>query len=858
MPLSSGTRLGPYEIVVAIGAGGMGEVYRARDPRLGRDVALKVLPRAVANELEALTRFEREARAIAAISHPHILAIYDTGLDGDVAYVVTELVEGVTLREAIAAGPLPQRKAIEYGVQIARGLAAAHERGIVHRDLKPENIIIGTDGLVKILDFGLARSMAADPDRGDSPTLLTQTAPGVLLGTVGYLAPEQARGAAVDHRADLFSLGCVLYEMLAGRSPFHRETPAETLAAILREDPPPLSPTHTSPILERVIARCLEKSPGERFQSARDVAFALDAVSGASTGGEAVVAAPAPRRRRWVVPAALVLAVLAVLVSFVAGTRVASRTSGSTPRFTRLSFDYGTIRSARFSPDGATIVYGGAWQGEAIRIFQTRTDNVRPTRLDLPPADVLSVSSSGELLISLGRTFTGWVSNGTLAQVPLLGSSPRPLLADVRDADRIPATDQMIVVRRINGRDQLEFPVNHRVYATRGYVSHPKVSADGTRVAFLDHPLYGDDRGFVAVVDRAGRWQHLTEEYQGLEGLAWSPDGDEIWFSGTPSGKNFTIDAVAAAGGPARRVYDAPTSLQLLDVRENGQALVTAQVLSGTIHGRGPRDAFERDLAWGGFPVARAVSADGTLVAGAIVDAASADYDAFVRPIDGAQPVSMGHGSPQDISSDNRWLLTMTPSQPPKVLLVPIGPGDPRRVDLPGISPVSARFFPGGDVFVAGTTDGGRQEWLRVRLADGHRESIAHPPDMEVGFAYGARVEVSPDAPELAYAQPGRVFRIPLAGGEPRVLLALGSGETFVRWGADTEHVFVAQSQGNRTRVFRVAVITGRREPVHDIFVTDRAGALSSPNILLSRNGDTYVYWFGRMVGSLYLVDGLR
>ena len=864
--LETGTRVGPYEIVAAIGAGGMGEVYRARDARLARDVALKVLPQAVANAPEALARFEREARAIAAISHPNILAIYDTGRDGDVAYVVTELVEGVTLRDAIASDPLPRSKAIDYAVQIARGLAAAHERGIVHRDLKPENIIVGPDGQVKILDFGLARTMPVEADRGNSPTLLTPTAPGVVLGTVGYLAPEQARGAAaVDHRADLFSFGCVLYEMLSGRSPFRRDTSAETLAALLREDPPPLSATQASPALERVIRRCLEKSPGERFQSSRDVGFALDAVSGSSASGEAVAALPPQGRRRWIAPVALVIVVLAALVSFVAGTRMASPVAGSSPRFTRLSFDYGAVRSARFSPDGATVVYGGAWRGDAIRIFETRTDNVHPTPLDLPPADVLSLSSSGELLISPGRTFTGWLADGALARVPLLASSPRPLEEHVRDADWIPGTDAVMVVRRVNGRDRLEFPRGHPLYETKGYISHPRVSADGTRVAFLDHPLYGDDRGFVAIVGPSTPMRRLTHEYQGLEGLAWSPDGSEVWFSGTEAGGEFRIEAIAVAGGAgpgvARHVYGAPISLQLLDVRKNGQALVTAHVLSGTLHGRGPRDAFERDLAWGGFPVARVVSADGTLIGGAIVDAGHADYDAFLRPIDAAQPVPMGHGSPQDISRDNRWLLTLTPSQPPKLLLVPIGPGEPRPVVLPGISPVAARFFPpdGAHIFVAGTRDDGRQEWLRVGTADGRRETIARPPQMEVGFVYGPRVEVSPDGRELAYVRPaGDALGIPLAGGAPRTLLTVAAGETFVDWAEDVDHAFVAQWQGSRARVFRVALTTGRREPVHEISVTDRTGALTGPNILMSRNGETYVYWFGRMVGSLYLVDGLR
>jgi len=865
MALAAGVRLGPYEILALIGAGGMGEVYKARDTRLHRDVALKVMPGLVANAPDALERFEREARAIAALSHPNILAIHDTGRDGNTPYVVTELVEGETLRQAIALGPLPARKAIEYGVQLARGLAAAHERGIVHRDLKPENVIVGPDGQVKILDFGLARVVPFEIGQQNCPTAVPATAPGTLLGTVGYLSPEQARGSsAIDHRSDLFSLGCVLYEMLAGHSPFGKDTPVETLSAILGEDPPPLPAARAPAGLERVIQRCLEKAPGERFQSARDVAFALEAVSGSSVGHEAAAVASARRRPRWFGPLALAVLLLAALASFVAGIKLAPRDRTPLPRFTRLTFERGTIRSARFSPDGATVVYGAAWRGEPLRVFVTRGDDVASQRLNLDPGGLLSISSSGALAVSLGCTFTKWLADGTLARVPLLGSTPRPLAEHVRDADWIPGEDNMVVVRRVDGRDRLEFPLDHPVYDTNGYVSHPRVSPDGTLVAFLDHPLYGDDRGFVAVVDRSKHFRRLTHEYQGLEGLAWSPDGREIWFSGTESGTHYGMDAVAVTGGSGpgkvRPVYEAPSWMQLLDVRRSGEALVAISHFSGTVQGRGPRDAFERDLTLGGVPVARALSPDGTLVAAAILDAGTTDYYAYVRPVDGGRPVPMGHGVPQDISPDDKWLLTITPSQPPKLLLMPVGPGDSRSVVVPGLTPVAARFFPNGtDIFVAGTRADGQQEWLRVRLADGHQETIVRPRDLEVAFEYSGRAEVSPDGEELAYAQPGgAVLAVPLGGGAPRVLLEPGSGETFLNWSADSGHVFVAAWQGNRGRVFRVTLQSGRRELMQEMSVTDPAGALTTPNVFISRSGNAYVYSFMRVVGDLYLVEGLR
>jgi len=273
MPIGPGIRLGPYEITAPIGAGGMGEVYRARDPRLGRDVAIKILPTDLSADADRLRRFEQEARAAAALSHPNILAVYDIGQHDSAPYIVSELLAGETLRERLNGGALPVRKAVDYAVQIAHGLVAAHEKGIVHRDLKPENIFVTADGRVKILDFGLAKLTQAEPVAAAMsalPTTPPNTLPGIVLGTVGYMAPEQVRGVAADHRADIFAFGAVLYEMLSGQRAFQRETGVETMTAILNDDPPdfPAAERHVPPGLARIVERCLEKSPSRRFQTA--------------------------------------------------------------------------------------------------------------------------------------------------------------------------------------------------------------------------------------------------------------------------------------------------------------------------------------------------------------------------------------------------------------------------------------------------------------------------------------------------------------------------------------------------------------------------------------------------------------
>src|SRR5262245_32657615 len=317
MALATGTRLGPYEIVAPIGAGGMGEVYRARDTRLGRDVALKVLPAAAAGDPERLRRFEQEARATAALNHPNLLAVFDIGADAGVNYLVSELLEGETLRDRLRAGPLPARKTAEYGAQIARGLAAAHDKGIVHRDLKPENLFVTRDGRVKILDFGIAKLAGPDPSgQTIAPTVEAGTSPGTLLGTIGYMSPEQVRGLAVDHRSDIFSLGTILYEAVSGRRAFAGATQADTMSAILNADPIELTePGRDVPVaFDRLIRRCLEKAPEERFQSARDLAFDLEnATTGSHTGTVVTATAPSPSRQRtsrtWV-PAALAVGIV--------------------------------------------------------------------------------------------------------------------------------------------------------------------------------------------------------------------------------------------------------------------------------------------------------------------------------------------------------------------------------------------------------------------------------------------------------------------------------------------------------------------------------------------------------------------
>jgi hypothetical protein len=860
MPLSAGTRLGAYEIVAPLGAGGMGEVYRALDARLGREVAIKVLPAAFAADPDALARFEREMKTLAALSHPHIVAIYDAGHDGSSAYAVTELLDGDTLADIVSRGPVPVRKAIEYGVQIARGLAAAHDRGIVHRDLKPANVIVTSNGHVKVLDFGLARA-AADSDGATT----ANTSPGLVMGTVGYMAPEQARGLPVDHRADIFAFGCVMYELLAGRRAFDRASAADTLSAILKEDPPPLSGVNLAvpPALERVVQRCLEKDPAERFESARDLAFALDALSmGAIGPASGPAAVTPPRRWRTIATAAAVVA--ALVAAFVLGRAMRPGSAGQPSTITQLTFERGVIRTARFAPDAETIVYGARWGGNPLRMFVARADTAQSKPLDLPSGDVLAVSKTGDMLLSLGRRYvTAWASEGTLARGRLFGSSAREVLEHVRDADFLPG-DRLAIVRRVDGRDRLEVPQGTVVFDTPGYISHIRVSPDGRRVGFLEHPLYGDNRGYVAVYDGA-RARRLTPEYSGVEALAWSADGREIWYGGANAESNWPIRAIDPdTTGPrdGRIVWYVPTNLLLLDIDARGRVLLTGNAAGGITAGGTTGETRDRNLASDSWSVPGYLSRDGRTLLMSSQDGTDPDYSVLIRRMDGSAPVKIGRGRAQALSPDGKWALSITPSEPNRVLLLPTGPGEARQIDVGDLVPNVAVFVPPGLTVAVVGTRGGAFSAVLIDIASGKRSTLelAELRGRGLSVRRYRGTHAAPDGSLLAIrTDDGKVLAWPLPNGGPaRELATLGDGEAFAGWSADPARIFVARWDGPKARIDSLDVTTGRRTLVREITVDDPAGMLTVPDLYLSADAQSYVYGSARMLSTLYLVTGLR
>ncbi len=868
MALSPGTKLGPYEIVSPLGAGGMGEVYRARDTRLSRDVAIKVLPSGLAKDPERLRRFEQEARATGVLNHPNILAIYDIGSHDNAPYIVSELLNGQTLRDRLTESTLPIRKATEYAIQIAHGLAAAHEKGIVHRDLKPENIFVTNEGRVKILDFGLAKLTEPEGPASEVRTVASGTDPGVVLGTVGYMSPEQVRGKAIDHRSDIFNFGAILYEMLGGNRAFRGDSGVETMNAILKEDPPDLSSqmTNIPPALNRLVRRCLEKNPDERFRSAHDVAFALDAMS-ESSSAVALPAAPDAKfvRRMPVIAAAAVLVLLLIVAAFVAGRRTTSGVDSQTasgPVFTRLTFRRGTIRSARFSPDGKSVLYGAAWDGDPLRIFLTRPGSPESTRFPLPDADILSISSTGDLAVSLGRTFTTWLSTGTLARAPLVGGSSREILNRVTTADWSPDGKDLAVIRRVDGRDRIEYPLGKVLLETTGYFSHLRVSPNGDRIAFLDHPVYGDNRGTAAMIDLQGKKTTLCEEMAYIEGLAWNPSGTEVWFTGTIHGEKITLWSSNLSGKP-RSILQVPIDLTLHDIARDGRVLLSGDMQDGATYGLAPGGTKERNLEALSLSIVTDISRDGKFIALTEFEAGGLNYDVYIRGTDGSPPVRLGEGLSWGFSPDGKSLLATT-FTPPALFVLPTGAGEPKHYSIGMDQFQGARFLTNDRIVIIGSTAGRASRAYVMNVNDGKPQPIT--PEFAVHtheFAGDNIVAVSPLLPSLDGSRilikdgPGVTIYSP-TGEKLGSVQGLEPGDQLLQWASDGKTVFVSNPKGSKSSVFRVDPATGRRTLLRDVVPSDSAGFMSPPQIVISPDGTAYAYGSFRMLSNLYLVEGLK
>ncbi|MGE5275563.1 MAG: protein kinase domain-containing protein [Acidobacteriota bacterium] len=860
MPLTAGSRLGPYEVVAPIGAGGMGEVYRAKDPRLGREVAIKVLPAALANDAERLGRFEQEARSASGLNHPNIITIYDIGRSDSASYIAMELIEGSSLRALLASGPVPTRKMLEIAAQIADGLAKAHSAGIVHRDLKPENVMVSKDGFVKLLDFGLAKLFVAPTEQvSGAPTVIPQeTQPGTVLGTVGYMSPEQASGRPIDFRSDQFALGSILYEMAAGRRAFQKETGAETLSAIIREEPDPIeraNPRTPAPF-RWIVDRCLAKDPEERYASTRDLARDLrsirDHLSEATSSGAVAAVEPKAKfsaKRLALIGAALVLAALGGLLAGRTLVRV------SQPTFQRLTFQRGTVDAARFGPDGQTVYYSAAWEGGAPRVYSLRPGTPESSALALPPAALLAISSGGEMAILLQprSATTGFAITGTLARVSLSGGAPKEVLTAVSYADWVPGGSELAVVHRVSGKERLEYPIGKVLYETGGWIQGPRFSSDGRSIAFIDHPGAGDD-GTIAFVDLSGKKTDLSRGWATVQGLSWSPDGREIRFTAAREGIEREIYGVTPSG-KLRLIRTMQGTPALLDIEPNGNALVTEDDYRSSAIVFLPGQTAGRDLAWFDWSSDRALSPDGKfLLFDESGEGAGASGAVYLRPTDGSPAVRLADGLALSLSADGAWAITRTLPDPSHFVLVPVRAGQPRPLPPDGLGrPAYGAFFPDGSRFVFEGHAPGHGTRLYVQdVAAGAPRAIS-----EEGIN-PSRLFVSPDARWIAAVGPdSRVHLYPVAGGPPVDLPASQPDDYPAGWTSDGKGLYVSR-QGIPCSVDLLDVGSGRRTHVRDLAGPDPAGVTSFGPARVTPDGRTMMIGQQRIVSTLYRIRGLQ
>src|SRR5450830_1634119 len=833
----------------------MGEVYRARDTKLDRDVAVKVLPADLANDPGALSRLEREARAVAQLSHPNILAIHDFGRQGEIAYAVMELLEGETLRARLEQGALPARKAVDLAMQMAEGLAAAHEKGIVHRDLKPENVFVTGEGRVKLLDFGLAKR--TDPVTGSGSRLQTvdkHTEPGTVMGTVRYMSPEQVRGEAADHRSDIFSFGVVLYEMLAGRQAFGRDTATESMTAILKEDPPEIAASGSGPslTLQRIVQHCLEKKPGERFQSARDIVFDLGSVSGSGLASGGTRAVTRRGSRLWLTVIAVAAALGAATVASYRTGQKKERRSAAGITFRQMSFRPQAIFQAAFMPDGETIVYSAALEGNVPELFVIRPELPQPHPLGLPKTHLLSISSKGELAVLTNARFVRLrLFIGTLARVSLGGTAPREILEGVRQADWSPDGSELAILHLAEGKDRLEFPIGKVLYETAGYLSDLRVSPRGDRIALFEHPKQWDDRGTVILVDRAGKRKVLSGEYWGEEGLSWSQAGDEVLFTASTEGSAQTLYGVDLSG--RRRVALASAGgLTMHDVSRTGRWLVTRDDGRGEISVLAPGASIERDLSWLDYSLAPYLSRDGRmLLFGDDSASAGPNYAVCLRTTDGGPVVRLGEGSPCGLSPDGKSALAIV-FTPPQLVIYPTGPGAARRLPRGDLETYqSAGWFPDGkSVLVVGNEAG--------KASRCYAQDVSGGPPRPVTPEATMNGSVSPDGLQILYSKLEAWFIQPVAGGTAQTVPGLTTDDRLIRWSADGRSVYVYRVADMPFRFERLDLATGRRVVIGEVAPADRAGVIYSKGAALSEDTKSYAYSYERTTSQLFVVGGAR
>ena len=871
MIFSAGQSFGVYTIIAPLGRGGMGEVYRARDTRLGREVALKVIREDSADDPLRAIRFEQEARAASSLNHPNIVVIYEIGdaplpdRAHPLRYLAMELLEGRSLSSILAGEPIPLRRALDWASQLADGLARAHESGIVHRDLKPSNVLVTTDGHVKILDFGLAK--LREPSRKDteSPTAAGEalTSPGTVVGTVGYMSPEQTRGEPAEAASDQFSLGCILYEMLTGRAAFDRSSPVETLSAILRDEPEPieqLNPKVPAPI-RWIVERCLAKSAGDRYVSTRDLARDLQTFREHSSAGAVRILPPVVpvHRRRRLLGAAIVAALLLLGAG---ATLVLTGTlkPRSEPDFRRLTFRPGVVWRALFVPNSDAILYTASWQGTPARSYLTIPESLGNDRsLDSDAQLPMAYSGDGsQVLVLLGRSRAAINARGTLAWWPALGGKPRPILQNAGWADWSEPLNRLAVVRDTGAERVLDVrkadgTLERSVFRTSGGLSYVRFSPDGKTIAFFHHPSRYDGAAEVRIAE-TGRpvSRALTPRFPHCAGLDWNQRTGEVWFTASQTDTSSGTVWKVSAGGRLRPVKSLPDFFTLHDVSSSGTRCLLVSSAGGMALFVRRSGSPPKDLTWLGSSLITDVSSDGGHLLFEDSGAGEKSLGMWTRPADGGEALRIGTAALGKFAPDGRSIVALTPqlSGPQQLILVPVGPGAVRQLTSSKASH-STPSFAGPDTILFVRSDAGRSEvWRMATDGTGAQSLGAEGCDMPSASPSGLLFLCRGGEAK------GALFLFPMSRGSGRKLYELPDGKTinYARWNGSGEQVFAVTRD---LRFLTIEASSGRVLASESIDLGEGVGSDSLIGAAFSADATVQAYSFDRFSSGLYLADGL-